>query len=783
MTAVFISATSKDLGGYVQAVEKSLRDAGYHVVTMSNFGAQPDEPRNSSLQEIEKVDYFVGLYARRYGYIPEGETLSITEQEYHHARLKKIPIFAFRVDDANTDLAPGPGEDDGSDSAREKQAKLKSLLTHIETTLVRETFVGIEDLKAKVLASISRYEKRKPSLSLDQRNRIDIIKRIRIDWINGYLKDSLDKVPRIELGLEVRSDAVEQPWKDIVQQPDTFPKALPLNTNISQIFDDQGGALLILGAPGTGKTTLILELARDLLDRAEKDGSYPIPVVFHLSYWAVRRQSLDKWLVVELNERSDVPKRIGQKLVDAEQILPLLDGLDEVAQDHREACVEAINNFRRGHGLLPIVVCSRIRDYEDLGTKLRLRSAVVVQPLTPHQVEDYLDRIGDPVKTHCTALCQDSSLGKLLETPLMLWVATLAYRDAPAEFAQQDTIDQRHGQLFANFVDAMFKRRSVETRYTRTQTIFWLSWLASTLTRNNQAVFHLEDLQVGWLPTRTRKERWLLTLGVAVANGLAAGLIFGLAIGLIFVLWTLTLRPSEALSLGLYYGLHFVLPGGLIAGLLVGLSAALVELRPVETMRFTLADMRSRIPKAMRYGLLGGLSGGLLGGLSDGLSSGLSSGLIFGLIVGLFVALLGGLINLLYAESVETRISPNQGTRRSLLMALSAFLIFGLTVGLIILLTSVIRNEILYNVFIWISIYIGLFAGMIGWLIDGGLFFLSHFVIRLALRISGLAPFNYVRFLNYATDRLFLYRVGGGYIFVHRLLREYFSSLAAKGHR
>jgi hypothetical protein len=77
----------------------------------------------------------------------------------------------------------------------------------------------------------------------------------------------------------------------------------------------------------------------------------------------------------------------------------------------------------------------------------------------------------------------------------------------------------------------------------------------------------------------------------------------------------------------------------------------------------------------------------------------------------------------------------------------------------------------------------GLTAGLISGLFAGGLFFIRHFVIRLALRIRRLAPFNYVRFLNYAADRLFLYRVGGGYIFIHRLLREYFSSLAAKGRR
>ncbi len=40
-------------------------------------------------------------------------------------------------------------------------------------------------------------------------------------------------------------------------------------------------------------------------------------------------------------------------------------------------------------------------------------------------------------------------------------------------------------------------------------------------------------------------------------------------------------------------------------------------------------------------------------------------------------------------------------------------------------------------------------------------------------------PWDYVRFLDYATDRIFLRRVGGGYIFVHRLLLEHFAALGA----
>jgi hypothetical protein len=42
---------------------------------------------------------------------------------------------------------------------------------------------------------------------------------------------------------------------------------------------------------------------------------------------------------------------------------------------------------------------------------------------------------------------------------------------------------------------------------------------------------------------------------------------------------------------------------------------------------------------------------------------------------------------------------------------------------------------------------------------------------------AGSIPWNYRRFLDSAAERLLLRKVGGGYIFVHRLLLEYFASL------
>ena len=71
----------------------------------------------------------------------------------------------------------------------------------------------------------------------------------------------------------------------------------------------------------------------------------------------------------------------------------------------------------------------------------------------------------------------------------------------------------------------------------------------------------------------------------------------------------------------------------------------------------------------------------------------------------------------------------------------------------------------------------GLFFGPFFGLGYGGHAYLHHVALRLVLWQQNLAPLHYVRFLDYATARIFLRKAGGGYVFIHRMLLEYFAAL------
>ena len=228
-----------------------------------------------------------------------------------------------------------------ADKARELVALLnrQGRIAELEATLARPRSVA-----SRIRHALDGDQQR------DLRNRQAMLQLVHNTWVKGVLEQSLHGAALIALGMTEQAEAVEHPWDMVLQAPDQPDRTLPPGTKIINTFDEMNQALLILGEPGSGKTTMLLELARDTIARAEQDPTQPIPVVFNLSSWAEKRQPLAEWLVEELNSKYNIPKKIAQPWVENDELLLLLDGLDEVKLEYREACVQAINEFRQEHG-------------------------------------------------------------------------------------------------------------------------------------------------------------------------------------------------------------------------------------------------------------------------------------------------------------------------------------------------------------------------------------------------------------------------------------------------
>ncbi|MER5223839.1 NACHT domain-containing protein [Streptomyces flaveus] len=220
--------------------------------------------------------------------------------------------------------------------------------------------------------------------------------------------------------------------------------------------------LLVLGAPGSGKTVLLLRLLLGLIHRRTTNGSdHPgdaVPVLFPLATWNPMRQDLYAWMSQRLaadypSLAEPAPARYGQidrarALLDRRLVLPVLDGFDEIPAPLRSSALSAINEaLPLGH---PVVLSSRVGEYRNVlhprsGVPVKLAGAAGIElcPLEAHDAAAYLHRDAggggyaaerwEPVAAQLGTL---TPVGEAMRTPLMLFLARTIYNPRPGESSE-----------------------------------------------------------------------------------------------------------------------------------------------------------------------------------------------------------------------------------------------------------------------------------------------------------------------------------------------------------
>ncbi len=165
----FLSSTYQDLVPHRRAAADALERLGQHTGRMEVFGAMPVEPLTACLTEIDNCDLFVAIYAHRYGFVPGGSSVSITESELQHAVKRNKPIFCFVVNEDH----PWPPKwiDEGVDKER-----LQALKMRVGAGVVRDSFTTPEDLAVKVATSVGRYLSHKTAVSAPDNTYVEHLK-------------------------------------------------------------------------------------------------------------------------------------------------------------------------------------------------------------------------------------------------------------------------------------------------------------------------------------------------------------------------------------------------------------------------------------------------------------------------------------------------------------------------------------------------------------------------------------------------------------------------------
>ena len=673
--------------------------------------------------------------------------------------------------------------------------------------------VDADTIKTVIQAVLQQPLARSPLTPQAYRNRQALLNKVRNFWVKGVLEASLHHQVVMQLGLEERSHVLVAPWALGLEPVDAAQTVLPEDTTVIALFDQlgTGRTLLLLGEPGAGKTITLLQLARELITRAEQDMEALLPVVFNLSSWGSKSLSIADWLMAELNTKYQVPKAISQPWVKEQQLLLLLDGLDEVRAEYRDACVAALNQFQQTYGT-EMVVCSRIKDYEALSHRLMVQQAIYVRSLQPAQIDRYLNDLNGNLTGLRQLLVNDAALQELARSPLMLNIMVLAYEGISPEDFPQISAEAHRQRLFDVYIDRMLKRRGAAVQYSPTQTRRWLSWLAQQLVQSSQTIFLIEWLDRSWL--QTPRQRWLYIILSSLTGGLAFGVIIAFSVeskqdwftvgltvwaiyGLATIIGTWVNMAIERLPIsarqmflqrltysvwtGLATGLLFGMVAGVaktpqlgwIVALLTGLLNGLMDwwmgggvgmsfLKPVEALKWSWTS----VSRHLMFGLIGSAPFGLLLSLTGVLGRNSTAGLLLALLGGLLFGLLTGLRA---GAEVETRTTPNQSIWRSAKTAATVAASVALGFYLVLHLLSQ---------WLTVSPSWGVFYGLFVGLLMGGTACIVHISLRTVFYLNHNMPWNYARFLDNAVDRIFLQKVGGGCIFIHRLLMEHFAAMS-----
>ncbi len=671
----------------------------------------------------------------------------------------------------------------------------------------------------------------------ERRNQLILLEKVKNFWIKGVLEKSEEDLPLIDLTWQPHDEAIDHPWGSLISANGFNNTTISTRDTLST-FIEADRSLLILGAPGCGKTITMLKLSRNLTILAEQDTAQPIPVILNLVSWAEEKRTLADWIVEELTAKYQIPRKMGRVWLENNNLLLLLDGLDGVPAKQIAGCITAINQFREDFGLTGIIVCSRTEAYEAAGIRLKLGGAIALQPLQPAQIDSYLAAAGSRLAALRTALQTDAGyteLQKMAQTPLMLNVMSVAYshkdvikRDSQSDLTRvkletnnrlADTAARRKN-LFEAYIQHMFQHRRDKTAYSPSQTQQWLGWLAQKMIHHNQAVFLIEQLQPSWLDSRAGQWFYLL------AGHSFFSLMVGLMVWLVLLLNQLQIVPP-------YNNLLILLSINLGLGLLMGImdSILLVERRQnqEETVE---GDPRRGWVHAIAIGIVtGGLAAimlTLIGGEPE-------NAIYVALWIGAFFIFMARDNGLTLRNQIRTAEALSWSWRKA-----GEGLVPGLIVGFIFTLSIVLEtqafawNLITTNVIPWVLAF-SLFSGLRGrqveetsrpnqgiWLSArnsifaalllgtlfsayflllgsyydsyapalvmglllalGGLFafgssVLEHLLVRFLLWQRKRIPWNISHFLDHAADYIFLYKVGGGYIFVNRALQEYFAAL------
>lgn len=549
---------------------------------------------------------------------------------------------------------------------------------------------------------------------------------------------------------------------------------------LAEYYQDANGRLLLVGVPGAGKTTLLLQLELELLEKEITR----IPVILNLARWSSTFLTLADWIqeILPSEMGLTINKKIATDLVAQNRLILLLDGLDEVKEEDRQVCLEAIGAYGEDASRY-FILSSRIDEYKTVAKDAPVNGQVEVGTLSYEQLMEQLEKTeqNEGSKRLLAAFKEDVFLREIAEVPFYFNSLQLLFARGKYlhefNFSAHD-IKGRKKEIKQCFVSEMFRKINAKG-YDAQSITNYLDFFASRLKRENLVDFELIHLQYSWC----RLSKWEAIIGKFL-EGLVEGMLQGLLAGLLVGL-TVGLVAGAAFGLlgGMTIGIAFSLFFGIIYGMFAGMALGVFENLPIIKINDNIKWSWSTVLNKEK--------------------------LIQFMLGHMFAHLLGSLPAIKTIENIkwDWRLVINRKAwikrlvtelDKGLIIGLGGSLIWAIWIGKLLVMSfvlSFVLGFFLFFVMGFVIVY-GLFLSIFDQLLDNNhvfiqindpyqrfrasakmLYFsiLQNWHLRHILHKKGLLPKKLVPFLNDMVKCNILETTGASWRFRHRILQDYFA--------